>query len=61
MTDEDLAAFLGLSEAEAAIAIPTLTPERRATYERMAAAVADINMGIRPKGAIVCKRKWRHG
>lgn len=57
MDDASLAAFLNITEAEAAIIIPNLTPQRRATYERMASVCADLNMGIVPEGVIVCRPK----
>jgi hypothetical protein len=57
MDDASLAAFLGFTEAEGAIAIPKLTPEKRALYERMADVCADLNMGVIPDGVIVCKPK----
>jgi len=62
MSDESLAAFLNLSDAEAAAVIPKLTPEKRALYVRMAEVCADLNMGIVPDGVIVCREKGhRHG
>lgn len=54
MDDASLAAFLNLTEEEAAIIIPGLTPEKRAVFERMADVVADLNMGVIPEGVIVC-------
>lgn len=60
MDDESLAVFLNLSPKEAAAYIPTLTPERRALYDRMASVCIDLNMGVVPDGVIVCKR-CRHG
>jgi hypothetical protein len=57
MDDASLAVFLGLTEEEAAIAIPCLTPQKRALYERMTDVCADLNMGIVPDGVIVCREK----
>ncbi len=37
MTDEELGQFLGLPKALAATHVPTITPERRAVYEKMRA------------------------
>lgn len=62
MDDASLAVFLNLSDEEAAIFIPKLTPEKRAAYERMASVVDDLNAGIVPDGVIVCRgrgRMWR--
>lgn len=58
MTDADLAKGLCLTEVEAAIVIPKLTPDKRATYERMIQFGADWNLyaagvGPRPTGALV--------
>ena len=62
MDDASLAAFLNLTEAEAAVLIPAMQPggkleKKRAVFERMASVVADLNMGIVPSGVIVCKPK----
>jgi len=54
MTDIELAEFLNLDEREAAIHLPTLTPEKRELYERMAAIADALNRGERPPGVIVC-------
>lgn len=54
MDDASLAAFLNLTEEEAAIIIPSLTPAKRAVYERMAEVEVDLNMGVIPEGVIVC-------
>lgn len=35
MTDAELAKGLGLTDAEASVVIPKLTPAKRAPYERM--------------------------
>jgi hypothetical protein len=60
MDDASLAAFMNLTDAEAAIIIPSLPPEKRAVFERMASVCADLNMGIVPDGVIVCRdRKGR--
>lgn len=62
MDDASLAAFLNLSDEEAAVIIPAMRPggkfeKKRAVFERMASVVADLNMGIVPDGVIVCKPK----
>lgn len=57
MDDASLAVFLNLSDEEAAIIIPKLTAEKRATYARMAEVVADLNMGVIPDGIMVCRPK----
>lgn len=57
MSDESLAAFLNLSNDEAAIIIPALTPGKRSLYEKMASVCADLNMGVEPKGVFVCRPK----
>lgn len=57
MDDASLAAFMNLTDDEAAIIIPSLSPEKRAVFERMADVVADINMGVVPDGVIVCRPK----
>lgn len=57
MTDEDLAAFLGLNAFEAQQMIPRFSPERRAAYERMAEVSVDLNLGTIPEGVIVCRPK----
>lgn len=59
MTDADLAAFLNLSDEDAAIIIPKLEPAKRATFERMAEVVVDLNMGVVPPGVIVCRERGR--
>jgi hypothetical protein len=41
MTDAELRAFLNLTEAEALVIIPRLTPEKRAAYERMADVIVE--------------------
>jgi hypothetical protein len=58
MTDAELQKGLHLSDAEAAVIIPKLTPEKRATYERMLKFADDWNLyaagfGPRPTGALV--------
>lgn len=57
MDDQSLAAFLNLTEEEAAIIIPGLKAEKRAVFERMADVVADLNMGVVPKDVIACRPK----
>jgi hypothetical protein len=61
MDDASLAAFMALSDEEAAIIIPGLSPEKRAVFERMAEVVADINLGVVPEGVIVCREHRHHG
>lgn len=56
MTAASLAAFLDLTDEEAAVILPNLTPEKRAVFERMADVVADLNIGEVPDGVIVCRR-----
>lgn len=52
MSDEELAKYLHLTPAEAAIVIPKLTPQRRAVYDRMASLETEIFLwqnGLGPK------------
>jgi hypothetical protein len=52
MTDEQLTAYLHLTPAESEIVIPKLSPQRRATYERMASLETEIFLwqnGLGPK------------
>lgn len=58
MTDADLASYLNLTEAEAAIVIPKITPEKRALYERMKqveieAELWAAGLGPKPQGALI--------
>ncbi len=58
MTDEQLAAFLNLNPAEAAIVLPKLSPERRATYDRMQQVAIEAELfaqglGPRPQGVLI--------
>lgn len=58
MDDASLAAFLNLTDEEAAILIPKMRekmPKKIALFERMAEVCADLNMGVVPEGVIVCK------
>lgn len=55
MDDASLAVFLNLTDEEAEIIIPSLTLDRRAVYERMAAVEIDLNMGVFPPGVIICR------
>lgn len=48
MSDEELAKYLHLTTAEAAIVIPKLTPQRRAVYDRMASLETDIFLFTTP-------------
>lgn len=54
MTDSELAEYLHLDAELAALVIPSLTPEKRATYERMRQFEVDWNLhlqgGPRPTG-----------
>jgi hypothetical protein len=62
MDDESLAVFLGLNAKDAAKYIPTLSPEKRSVFERMAEVVIDLEMGVVPDGVIACNPKGcRHG
>lgn len=61
MTDQELATYLRLTPEEAAIALPKISPERRAVYERMAVIEGEVDLwqrglGRRPKGVIVLRR-----
>lgn len=52
MTDEELAEYLRLTPAEFAIVLPKLSPQRRATYNRMKQIEIDLGLweaGIGPK------------
>lgn len=58
MTDAELAEYLHLSPGDAAIIIPRLTPQRRATYDRMKqveieAALWLEGLGPKPTGALL--------
>jgi hypothetical protein len=71
VNDQELAAYLHLSNHEAAIVIPKLTPERRAVYDRMKqleveAALWTAGLGPKPAGALIDtvrttqrRRSWR--
>lgn len=58
MTDQELAEYLHLTPAEAAIVIPKLSPAKRAVYDRMkqveieAALWAD-GLGPKPTGVLI--------
>jgi hypothetical protein len=66
MTDAELIAFLGLSEKEAKIILPKITPEKRRAYEVVAAQYEAIvrwqkGLGPIPAGIIPTfdkRRKW---
>jgi hypothetical protein len=66
MTDAELIAFLGLSDAEAKIILPKITPEKRRAYEVVAAHYEAIlkwqkGLGPIPAGVIPTfdrRRKW---
>lgn len=58
MTDEQLAEYLGLNSAEAAVIIPRLKPEKRLVYERMIRFEAEAELwaagvGPKPGGALI--------
>lgn len=58
MTDRELEAYLNLTPEEGAIIIPRMTPERRATYERMARVEAEVvlwqnGVGPKPEGVLL--------
>jgi hypothetical protein len=71
MNDAELAGYLHLTPAEAAIVIPKLTPERRAAYERMKQVEIDVTLwveglGPKPRGVLLDterstkrRRAWR--
>lgn len=71
MTDAELAAYLHLTPAEAAIVIPKLTPEKRAVYERMKEVEIEValwmeGLGPKPQGVLIDterstrrRRAWR--
>lgn len=68
MTDVELARYLHLSVADAAIVIPKLTPAKRAVYDRMKqieieAALWAEGLGPKPHGVLIdtersTKRRW---
>lgn len=58
MTDQELAAYLHLSPADAAIVIPKLTTAQRAVYDRMKqveieAALWAEGLGPKPQGVLI--------
>lgn len=71
MNDAELAEYLHLTPAEAAIVIPKLTPEKRAVYDRMKqveieAALWAEGLGPKPTGVLIDterstkrRRAWR--
>lgn len=71
MTDEELGEFLGFTPEETKIAIPRLTPEKRAGYEALCGAYREIRLweegvGPLPKGVMIDtdrstkrRRAWR--
>jgi len=71
MTDTELAEYLHLTPAEAAIVLPKLSPERRALYDRMKqveieAALWTEGLGPKPQGVLIDtergtrrRRAWR--
>jgi hypothetical protein len=59
MTDAELGKSLGLTEAETAIVVPKLAPEKRAAYERLIKLGDDLNLwaaglGPKPQGVLIC-------
>ncbi len=67
MTDQDLAAFLGISgysPERISRYLAELTPDRRAALEHMARVAQQLQdwkrgTGPKPSGAIVCERRGR--
>jgi len=58
MDDAEFAQAMGLTDAEAAQVLPTLTPEKRATHERLIKFGDDWNLyavglGPKPTGALI--------
>lgn len=58
MTDAELAEYLHLTPADAAIVIPKLTPAKRAVYDRMKqieieAALWIDGLGPKPQGVLI--------
>lgn len=58
MDDAELAKYLHLSPAEAAIVIPKLTPQRRAVYDRMKQVEIEASLwaeglGPKPQGVLI--------
>ena len=55
MTDEQLSAFAwpNATPEQATALIASLTPERRATFERMAFVADELNAGRVPAGVLV--------
>ena len=66
MTDTELAEYLHLTSAEAAIVIPRLTPARRAVYDHMKqveieAALWSEGLGPKPQGVLIdTERSTKH-
>lgn len=59
MTDEELGEELAPDETpeRRTRLVAALTPERRATLERMIGIAAEINAGNIPEGVIVCRER----
>lgn len=58
MTDAELADYLHLTPADAAIIVPKLTLEKRATYDRMREVELEARLwmqglGPKPKGVLI--------
>jgi hypothetical protein len=71
MTDSELAEYLHLTPADAAVVIPKLTTQRRAVYDRMKqveieAALWSEGLGPKPQGVLIDterstkrRREWK--
>lgn len=65
MTDLELARFLGIADDERwPRVVAKFSAEQRATYERMAAVSAELDLwqqglGPKPRNVIVCKARRR--
>lgn len=58
MNDTELAEYLNLTPDEAAIVLPTLTPQRRALYDRMKQVEIEASLwaeglGPKPQGVLI--------
>ncbi len=60
MTDDELADFLGIKGKQGcAVILANITPEKRATYERMREVETEVHLwqrgvGPKPEGVIIC-------
>lgn len=71
MTDAELAEYLNITSAEAAVIIPKLSPQKRAVYDRMAQVEVEAKLwmagvGPKPQGVLIDterdierRRGWR--